>query len=179
MADQISVVPHNHQHFTGTISSAEQLLCDDNNEEMRGDNSLLDDVVNGMIEEMSGDVAGNHGAKFPQLWENVCNETAEFADLPPPQAFGNPTRIPVWPVPPSPYSCSCCQTLREIFHVNGMIFLFFLFFQFQINYFRNILTGSQVLKLGIHGRLGFISHAVLERYDTKFSSHNHEYYMFE
>ncbi|XP_057799781.1 uncharacterized protein LOC131015414 [Salvia miltiorrhiza] len=159
MADQISVAPqHNHQHATGAISSVEQLLFLDDDDGGRG-NPLLDDVVNGMIEEMSGDA--NYGTNSPQfcsVHENaVSNQTAQFADIPPPPAFGNPMRVPVWPVPPSPYSCSCCQTLREIFHVNG----------------------SRVLKLGIHGRLWHISHAVLERFDSKSSPENHEYYMFD
>ncbi|KAH6804720.1 hypothetical protein C2S51_032967 [Perilla frutescens var. frutescens] len=107
------------------------------------------------MEEMSGDVVGNHETYFPKM----CNgyETTPFTDLPQPSEFGNPIRIPAWPVPPSPHSCSCCQTLREFFHVNG----------------------GRVMKLVIHGRLGLINHAVMERYDSKLSSENHEYYMFD
>ncbi|KAL1552317.1 hypothetical protein AAHA92_13128 [Salvia divinorum] len=153
MADQISTLPHNHQHFPGAMSTAEELLFFDEIND--------DDVVNGMIEELSGDItAGNQSADSPQFFavnENSSNETAEFAGFPPPPAFGNPARIPVWPAPPSPYSCSCCQTLRDIFHVNGCL----------------------VLKLGIHGRVGHISHAVLERYGSRQTSQNHEYYMFD
>lgn len=70
MTDQISVVSHNHQHITGAISNAEQLLfCDDNE---NGDDPFLDDFVNGLIE----DISGNQGNTFPHICENVSNESA-------------------------------------------------------------------------------------------------------
>ncbi|KAG5531204.1 hypothetical protein RHGRI_025979 [Rhododendron griersonianum] len=56
--------------------------------------------------------------------------------------FANPVQLPgFWPGSSVPYSCSCCQVLREIIHTKGM----------------------HATKLQIHGRLGLIiSHAVLE-----------------
>ncbi|KAI8537904.1 hypothetical protein RHMOL_Rhmol09G0060100 [Rhododendron molle] len=56
--------------------------------------------------------------------------------------FGNPVQPPgFWPGSSVPYSCSCCQVLREIIHTKGM----------------------HATKLEIHGRLGLIiSHAILE-----------------
>ncbi|XP_057739101.1 uncharacterized protein LOC130956088 isoform X1 [Arachis stenosperma] len=43
-----------------------------------------------------------------------------------------------WPLPPVPFSCSCCSILREIVHTNGFNFT----------------------KVEIHGRPGLISHAI-------------------
>lgn len=31
--------------------------------------------------------------------------------------------LSIWPLPPAPYYCSCCQVLREIIHINGQIYL--------------------------------------------------------
>ncbi|XP_047971864.1 uncharacterized protein LOC125214764 [Salvia hispanica] len=155
MADQISALPHNHQPFP----TAEQLQFLDEINYDGADNPSLDDLIDGMLEDLSG--GGNQSTDdSPQLHsanENSSHGSAQFAGFPPQPVFGNPVRIPVWPVPPAPHSCSCCQTLRDIFHVNG----------------------CQVFKLGIHGRLGIISHAVLERYDNNQTSQNHEFYMFD
>lgn len=30
--------------------------------------------------------------------------------------------LPIWPVTPLPFLCSCCQVLREFLHTNGTIF---------------------------------------------------------
>ncbi|CAN1122972.1 Protein RKD4 [Linum perenne] len=49
--------------------------------------------------------------------------------------------ISVWPQEPRPINCSCCQVLREIVHSDG---------------------GRITTKLEIHGRVGMISHAILE-----------------
>ncbi|CAI9095904.1 OLC1v1031939C2 [Oldenlandia corymbosa var. corymbosa] len=72
--------------------------------------------------------------------------------------FGNPITLPIWPILPSPYSCSGCQTLREIIHTNGVT----------------------ITNLEIHGRLGTnITHAILDTYDFNYSSENHTYQMFD
>ncbi|KAK8693551.1 hypothetical protein V6N13_071129 [Hibiscus sabdariffa] len=47
--------------------------------------------------------------------------------------------LSVWPSDAVPFRCSCCQSLREIIHTNGL----------------------DVSKLEIHGRLGLICHAIL------------------
>ncbi|KAI3725195.1 hypothetical protein L1987_64973 [Smallanthus sonchifolius] len=65
--------------------------------------------------------------------------------------FGNPIRLSVWP-------CSCCQILREITHTNGV----------------------EITKLEIHGRLGVICHAVVEKYNLDpTTNRNHEYTMLD
>ncbi|KAL8497145.1 hypothetical protein ACS0TY_020722 [Phlomoides rotata] len=142
------------QYLTCAISSAEQFLMQDENH----DHPLLDDFVNEMVEELGG--GGNNVTLFPDE-ENLCddhdqNQNTEYSNFPQFSEFGNPIRIPIWPIPPSPHCCTGCQTLREIFHVNG----------------------NHVLKLHIHGRLGLIAHAVLEKY-INFSSENREYHMFD
>lgn len=53
------------------------------------------------------------------------NNLSDF-DCDMPQAssgFGNPVQLSVWPVPASPYNCSCCHVLREIIHINGEIYV--------------------------------------------------------
>ncbi|KAK3037277.1 hypothetical protein RJ639_029689 [Escallonia herrerae] len=69
---------------------------------------------------------------------------------------GNPLRVSTWPLPEVPYSCSCCQVLREITHTNG----------------------THIAKLEIHGRLGLICHAIFEKYDIGVTSQDHEYQIF-
>ncbi|KAE8710843.1 putative Pentatricopeptide repeat superfamily protein [Hibiscus syriacus] len=51
----------------------------------------------------------------------------------------NSMPLSVWPSDAVPFRCSCCQSLREIVHTNGI----------------------DVTKLEIHGRLGMIYHAIL------------------
>ncbi|KAL0330660.1 UNVERIFIED_CONTAM: protein NLP1 [Sesamum angustifolium] len=157
MADQNANVPHN-QELMDAISSAEQLLMFDENQD---DDPLFHSFVDEMVQKPALNVLGNYGTSdltgIP-LEENTFDQNRNSNDFPHNSAFGNPIRIPIWPVPPSPHTCSCCQTLREFFHVNG----------------------THVLKLDVHGRLGLISHAVLERYNTDISSQtDHEYHMFD
>ncbi|GFZ15570.1 hypothetical protein Acr_24g0017600 [Actinidia rufa] len=84
----------------------------------------------------------SHRQEFPQPGNLEC---------------GTPVRVMTWPVPPVPYSCSCCQVLREITHTNGI----------------------HVTKLEIHGRLGMICHAILEnRYGGDWNTQN-QYQMFD
>ncbi|XP_011081629.1 uncharacterized protein LOC105164634 isoform X1 [Sesamum indicum] len=157
MADQNANVPHN-QELMDAISSAEQLLMFDENQD---DDPLFHSFVDEMVQEPALNVLGNYGTTDltgNPLEENTFDQNRNSNDFPQNPAFGNLIRIPIWPVPPSPHTCTCCQTLREIFHVNG----------------------NHVLKLDVHGRLGLISHAVLERYNTDTSSQtDHEYHMFD
>ncbi|KAK6119684.1 hypothetical protein DH2020_046573 [Rehmannia glutinosa] len=157
MADQNPNIQHN-QEIIDAISSAEQLLMFDENHDI--DHTLFDNFVNDIVQEEPTDNAGGYfGTNFSgiHLGGNISNENRN-PNFPQSSAFGNPIQIPTWPVPPSPRSCTCCQTLREFFHING----------------------TQVLKLDVHGRLGLISHAVLEKYNSNnMSSQNHEYHMFD
>ncbi|KAL6523957.1 hypothetical protein OROMI_031052 [Orobanche minor] len=154
MADQNSNID-DHQQFIDAITSAEQLLMFDENHD-DNHHPLLDNFVDDILQEPNG----NYGSHFSgtRLEEINSDEHMNFTDFPQNSAFGNPIQIPMWPVPPSPHSCTCCQTLREFYHTNG----------------------TQVLKLDVHGRLGLISHAVLERYNSNYvSSESHEYHMFD
>ncbi|CAN1228568.1 Protein RKD4 [Linum perenne] len=83
--------------------------------------------------------------------------------------------ISVWPQEPRPINCSCCQVLREIVHSDGGI-CFFSFFVLPISIWLHLscdvsvvmrvilyfLAGRITTKLEIHGRVGMISHAILE-----------------
>ncbi|KAK1418326.1 hypothetical protein QVD17_27469 [Tagetes erecta] len=72
--------------------------------------------------------------------------------------FGNPIRLSTWPMQVPPYTCSCCQILREITHTNGV----------------------DITKLEIHGRVGLISHGVLEKFCVDLTANQtHEYKMFD
>ncbi|CAI9769672.1 unnamed protein product [Fraxinus pennsylvanica] len=57
----------------------------------------------------------------------------------------------------SPDNCICCQILREITHVNGI----------------------SMKRLEIHGRVGMVIHAILEKYDCDPSFQNHEFKVFD
>ncbi|KAJ7958396.1 RWP-RK domain containing protein [Quillaja saponaria] len=59
--------------------------------------------------------------------------------------------LSIWPEPPIPFFCSCCQVLRQLVHTNGSI----------------------IAKIEIHGRLGMICHAILEERNVNVSSSNH------
>ncbi|KAI3708970.1 hypothetical protein L2E82_38607 [Cichorium intybus] len=72
--------------------------------------------------------------------------------------FGNPIQLSTWPLEMPPYTCSCCHILREIIHTNGV----------------------DITKLEVHGRLGLICHAVLDKYHIDVTTNQaHEYKMFE
>ncbi|XP_009608942.1 uncharacterized protein [Nicotiana tomentosiformis] len=83
------------------------------------------------------------------LVENSTNTEAGVQD----GVFENKSHVSVWPVSSSTSMCTNnCQILREITHSNGL----------------------QISKLNIYGTLGRISHAVLEKYTSDFSSQSHE-----
>ncbi|CAA0841916.1 Unknown protein [Striga hermonthica] len=134
------------------------MMLDGNPDDQNQHQSLLDDFVSDMLRDPDEDPAGEYGTGA-HLGENFdgggSGDFTDFAQQS--RAFGNPVRIPTWPVVPSPYSCTCCQTLREFIYANG----------------------AHVLKLDVHGRLGLISHAVLERYNNDVLSEDREYYMFD
>ncbi|KAL3844273.1 hypothetical protein ACJIZ3_001676 [Penstemon smallii] len=142
MAEQTALV----EHYQEIIDAEQFLMLDDENH----DDPLFDLYVDDLQEPNGTDFSGTH------LDENINNQNGNFNIFPENPGFGNPIQIPIWPVQPSPHSCTCCQTLREFFHING----------------------TNVSKLDIHGRIGIISHAVLERYNDA-SSENHEYHMFD
>ncbi|CAA0838037.1 Unknown protein [Striga hermonthica] len=159
MADQNPDFSNN-RHTADAIESAEQFLMLDENPVDCHD-PLIDDFLNDVLRDPNEDTAGEYGARFSGagLERNVNGgESGNFPDFARNNwAPENPVRIPIWPVPPSPYSCTCCQTLREFIHTNG----------------------AQVLKLDVHGRLGLISHAVLERFNRNVLYEDHEFYMFD
>ncbi|KAK1367948.1 putative RWP-RK domain-containing protein [Heracleum sosnowskyi] len=70
---------------------------------------------------------------------------------------GNPIQIPEWPLPAMPYACSCCQVLREIIHT----------------------IVGETKKFEIHGRLGMISHGILEIRRVDMPAPYKEYHMFD
>ncbi|XP_024930473.3 uncharacterized protein LOC112491998 [Ziziphus jujuba] len=76
----------------------------------------------------------------------------------PSDAYNYTKPLSIWPVPPVPFNCSCCQVLREIIHVHG----------------------DKIMKLEIHGRLGMICHAVFQNQSVDVnSSGNNRWEMFD
>ncbi|KAL8107345.1 uncharacterized protein LOC141672733 [Apium graveolens] len=69
----------------------------------------------------------------------------------------NPIQIPEWPLPAIPFACSCCQVLREIIHT----------------------IEGESRKFEIHGRLGIISHGILEIRRNDTTGSYKEYHMFD
>ncbi|XP_073042548.1 uncharacterized protein [Primulina eburnea] len=144
-ADQSPIFPYNINETTyDAISSAEHLLVfDENYDDRLFDTVHIDNAV---------PFSGTTGRMFNFQENNNDRDGIHCNDF-----NQNPMQLSIWPLPPSPYTCTCCQTLREFFHTNG----------------------TRTLKLEIHGRLGIISHAIQERYDIDVSSQNHEYHMFD
>ncbi|XP_073053934.1 uncharacterized protein [Primulina eburnea] len=152
MADKTITVPGNQETFDA-ISNAEQFLMSEGD----NDDPLFDSFLNNTANDPEN---GYYETNFSEFYleenrqdQNMgnCSYFQEHSD------HMNPMPIPICPVPSSTHSCICCQTLREIFHING----------------------TDALKLEIHGRLGIISHAIEEKYSTDMSSQYHEYQKFD
>ncbi|KAL3500840.1 hypothetical protein ACH5RR_039933 [Cinchona calisaya] len=121
-----------------------------------------DDLSDGNVAAVGGGEnyeAGSSGNNGESTMIEQGNNLRNFDSEMPPSGsgFGNPIQLSVWPFPPTPYNCSCCHILREIIHTNG----------------------KHVSNLEIHGRLGIISHGVLDIYEMDLSTGNHEYQMFD
>ncbi|XP_063943249.1 uncharacterized protein LOC108224673 [Daucus carota subsp. sativus] len=69
----------------------------------------------------------------------------------------NPILVAEWPVPEKPYACSCCQVIREIIHT----------------------IEGESRKFEIHGRLGMISHGILEICRGNMTDPNKEHHFYE
>ncbi|GAB2268863.1 hypothetical protein Dimus_003806 [Dionaea muscipula] len=69
--------------------------------------------------------------------------------------FGCRRPLCTWPPTPVPFHRTCCQVLREIVHTNGI----------------------HTMKFEIHGRIGLISHGILENYYN--GSENRDRQMFD
>ncbi|KAI7987653.1 Protein NLP7 [Camellia lanceoleosa] len=178
MVDPMAVLPY-HDPFDD-IPSLENFLMFDENPNL-GLAVVEPNSFNQTIIQSANDITeANDPLADPIIWGNYypttatatasnsqagpsefCGETSRRQEIPqPPQnlEFGNPVQLPIWPVPPVPYSCTCCQVLREIIHTNGI----------------------HVTKLEIHGRLGLICHAILETqpYNGNWTTGN-QYHMFD
>ncbi|KAL1834533.1 hypothetical protein ACET3Z_004184 [Daucus carota] len=93
---------------------------------------LNEDVIQiGLDTSQTGPSAGLNGQSNEDLSGNLNRDFSNF---------GNPTPLAQWPVPEQPYSCSCCQVLREIIHT----------------------IDGESRKFEIHGRVGEIFHGILE-----------------
>lgn len=68
---------------------------------------MLWDICNGPNNDHSQEAgpSQNRGQTSYQRYEEILND-------------GRP--IPIWPMPPVPFGCSCCQVLREIIHTDGL-----------------------------------------------------------
>lgn len=101
----------------------------------------------------------------PVIWQ-LCNGNSDEPDFLQPDDFSCPENrvsedhsmaLSVVSIPPSQYSCACCQVLREITHTNGM----------------------SVKRLEIHGAFGIITHALLGIYDYGLSFQPQDCQMFD
>ncbi|KAJ9183627.1 hypothetical protein P3X46_007452 [Hevea brasiliensis] len=115
----------------------------------------------------------NHCFDYPMIWDtgNQSNSGGQSLGEGPSQSRkrraaenlqpncpdgGRP--ISVWPPPPAPFWCTCCQVLREIIHTDG----------------------NCTKRLEIHGRLGLICHAILEsKNQVQDGSSVSRYHMFD
>ncbi|KAI3846027.1 hypothetical protein MKW92_016117 [Papaver armeniacum] len=110
------------------------------------DDPGLDELLNGNLQHNDGDQFDYWDTENPVM--NDDNEynfnnspnvdfTTNGVEGENPEYVGN---VAVWPPVPAPFNCSYCHVLREIIHENG----------------------ANSVKLEIHGRIGFICHAIYE-----------------
>ncbi|KAL7001751.1 hypothetical protein U1Q18_002899 [Sarracenia purpurea var. burkii] len=125
----------------------------DGDDMVEGDDPRGNRFVWGMLNP-----TGNNSQAGPsEFHAEISNNGHEIPQQPQSSDFGSPLQLSVWPVPPVPFTCSCCQVLREITHTNGI----------------------HITRLEIHGRIGLICHAVLEnRLGGDWTTRN-QYQMFE
>ncbi|KAK1367947.1 hypothetical protein POM88_034039 [Heracleum sosnowskyi] len=129
--------PNRHDtSYHGPMQTSENILdetFDYSFEFSDGENILLDENVNefGHGTSQAGPSSGVNDQSNEHFSENFNPENLNC---------GNPIPLLQWPVLPEPYSCSCCEVLREIIHT----------------------IDGETRKFEIHGRLGMIFHGILE-----------------
>ncbi|KAL2478540.1 uncharacterized protein Fot_47554 [Forsythia ovata] len=106
---------------------------------------------NNLVSNYQAEPSGFQGERSSHENGNNVNRNAQNSDS------GYPMQLSDSLVFRSPDNCICCQRLREITHVNGI----------------------SMKRLEIHGRVGMIIHAILEKYDFDPSSQNHEFEVFD
>ncbi|OIW06143.1 hypothetical protein TanjilG_01770 [Lupinus angustifolius] len=123
-------------NYNGLVPLPQQIEYGDGNGVQGVNHPLLDPMMSNYYFPNGGNGNNNNfesqvnvGPSQPPNWN--------FLGL---QNFSNMEvmSLPCWPDSPSPFSCSCCQVLREIIHTNGFTFN----------------------KLEIDGRLGIMCHAI-------------------
>lgn len=85
---------------------------------------LADNTIDPFKDSFAWELCDDSNGDNPQLTPmEVHGETSSQAETSQQQipSFENSVPLPVWPLPPVPYGCSCCQILREIIHTNGML----------------------------------------------------------
>ncbi|TKY74871.1 NLP6 protein [Spatholobus suberectus] len=97
---------------------------------------IQDQFMHGNNDFFNGGGIGNFG---PGPWTQG-NQSEQTYENMGPQNYQEVISLPFWPPLPRPFFCSCCQVLRQIIHTNGSTFE----------------------KLEIHGRIGLISHAIIQ-----------------
>ncbi|RVW52342.1 Protein NLP3 [Vitis vinifera] len=121
---------------------------------------LADNTIDPFKDSFAWELCDDSNGDNPQLTPmEVHGETSSQAETSQQQipSSENSVPLPVWPLPPVPYGCSCCQILREIIHTNG----------------------TYTTKLEVHGRPGLISHAVLESHYCAVDGIPPDHHMFD
>lgn len=116
-----AIVPSSNDPIGDTSMAGELSIFVDGNDVYDLDSLLKDPFVRGVMDECNGNVAGNSeaGPSGVHVEENI-HENEYSNDVPQGSILRNPMKISVWPVLPSPYCCTCCQSLREFFHIKGV-----------------------------------------------------------
>ncbi|KAI3884499.1 hypothetical protein MKW92_028817 [Papaver armeniacum] len=112
------------------------------------DDPGLDELLNGNLQHNENPVMNddddynfNNSPNVDFTTNGVEGENPEYVGNVGDQVETNSVvPFPVWPPVPTPFNCSYCHVLREIIHENG----------------------ANSMKLEIHGRIGFICHAIYE-----------------
>lgn len=105
MAETHAILPYAVEPLVpSTLHALEHFLLNDDN------NSPIHDQP--PVEEASEFI---HHPSDPIIEEGFGFQTNDK-----PSEFENPIKLSSWPLKVPPYTCSCCQVLREITHTNGV-----------------------------------------------------------
>lgn len=128
MSESNAIIPYDQPSEDRLQAFEHYLMCDDNDsrpinitELPTSSQQMLDqstvantsDVLDDQF-IMDGDMFDEELQTIPSRVQDETNIGDRSRD------FGNPIQLSTWPMQVSPYTCSCCQTLREISHTNGV-----------------------------------------------------------
>lgn len=112
MAEETAIIQHDCE-----IVDPFGILIDGNHMNLE-----LDDFMDAYKQVCSDNEEANQENDFSGSYNGEYGgDGVDYSNVPPQNtATGNPIQTQDWPIQPVPISCSCCETLRQIVHFNGL-----------------------------------------------------------